>query len=390
MSHAEQARSYMMKRDEYTDLLAKLNLDPHNHNLSAGELNAESELLDKIRDTDNQMKRHLEAAAKEEAAMRVASPLQLMGTTRKFDSKENRMAAVIPGELLARSLEIARDVTTPSTGKAFSPEDMAKKFVDLLAPQSVVMTSGVTRVQTNAETYSFPTIRSDFTAGFVGELDDLPTGGFGAEPLKVTPKKIAAADMLANELVEDGGAAFMDPVAKSLMRSVSLGFDREALVGTGANKGFVGIANMPGIQRHAVTGEFKDLDPFIAAFGKLEAVNSKATAVVMHPTVWAGIMALRETSGSLKPLLSESAGSPTAGVQRSILGVPVWISSFMPLTDVLTYEADQIFAVWRKDAGFQISDQFGFMKDGTAVRAIARAAIAVPNAASVCKITLSA
>lgn len=380
----------MAKRDEYTDLLKKLDLDPAKRSLSAAERRTEGELLDGIAKADGDMKRHLEAAAVEEIAMRATSPLQLMGTTRKHEPKESRMATVIPGELLSRSVEISRGITTPGTGKAFSPEDMAKKFVDLLAPQSVVMASGVNRVTTNAETYSFPVIRSDFTAGFVGELDDLPTGGFGAEPLKVTPKKIAAADMLANELVEDGGSAFMDPVAKSLMRSVSLGFDREALVGTGTNKGFVGITNTPGIQTHAVTGGFKDLDAFVAAFGKLEAVNSKATAVVMHPTTWAGLMALRETSGSLKPLLSESAGSPTAGIQRAILGVPVWISSFMPGTDVLTYEADQIFAVWRKDAGFQISDQFGFLKDGTAVRAIARAAIAVPNAAAVCKITVTA
>lgn len=379
----------MVKRDEYTDLLKKLDLDPAKRSLSAAERRTEGELLDGIAKADGDMKRHLEAAAAEENAMRATSPLHLMGTTRTHEPKEERMA-VIPGELLARSVEISRGITTTGTGKAFSPEDMAKKFVDLLAPQSVVMASGVNRVTTNAETYSFPVIRSDFTAGFVGELDDLPTGGFGAEPLKVQPKKIAAADMLANELVEDGGSAFMDPVAKSLMRSVSLGFDREALVGTGANKGFVGIGNTPGIQTHAVTGGFKDLDAFVAAFGKLEAVNSKATAVVMHPTTWAGLMALRETSGSLKPLLSESAGSPTAGIQRAILGVPVWISSFMPGTDVLTYEADQIFAVWRKDAGFQVSDQFGFLKDGTAVRAIARAAIAVPNAAAVCKITVTA
>lgn len=379
----------MTKRDEYTDLLKKLDLDPAKRSLSVAERKTEGELLDGIAKADGAMKRHLEAAAVEEIAMRATSPLQLMGTTRKHEPKEERMA-VIPGALLARSVEISRGITTTGTGKAFSPEEMAKKFVDLLAPQSVVMASGVNRVQTNAETYAFPVIRSDFTAGFVGELDDLPTGGFGAEPLKVTPKKIAAADMLANELVEDGGSAFMDPVAKSLMRSVSLGFDREALIGTGVNKGFVGIANTPGIQTLEAKGGFKDLDAFVAAFGKLEAVNSKATAVVMHPTTWAGLMALRETSGSLKPLLSESAGSPTAGIQRAILGVPVWISSFMPGTDVLTYEADQIFAVWRKDAGFQVSDQFGFLKDGTAVRAIARAAIAVPNAAAVCKITVTA
>ncbi|MGW1076325.1 phage major capsid protein [Streptomyces sp. NPDC002537] len=154
-----------------------------------------------------------------------------------------------------------------------------------------------------------------------------------------------------------------------------------------------GIKTCQHLRQHKFSlskGGLKDLDPFVTAFGKLEAANAKATAIVMSPKAWTALMALRESSGSLKPLLSESAGSPTAGIQRSILGVPVWLSSFVPESDILTYEADQVFAVWRKDAGFQISDQFGFFKDGTAVRAIARAAIAVPNAAAVCKITVTA
>ncbi|MFE9256192.1 phage major capsid protein [Streptomyces sp. NPDC006879] len=389
MSHAEIARVAIEKRETAANKLRELAERVGKRSFTPSETKEEGKLLSEIKEHDDTAKRHIAASAAEEMAMRVNSPLQQMGTTRGLFPGQPTGPGVSAGELLSRSLSESRGITTTGTGKAFSPEQTAAQFVDLLAPQSVVMASGVSRVQTNAETYSFPVIRSDFTAGFVGELDDLPTGGFGAEPLKVTPKKLAAADMLANELVEDGGPNFLNPVAKSLMRSVALGFDREALIGTGTGKGFVGILNNVGIQMHAVAGGLKDLDPFVTAFGKLEAANAKATAIVMSPTAWAGLMALREASGSLKPLLSESAGSPTAGVQRSILGVPVWLSSFMPDADILTYEADQVFAIWRKDAGFQISDQFGFLKDGTAVRAIARAAIAVPNAAAVCKITVT-
>lgn len=389
MSHAEIARTAIEKRDAASHKLRELADGARNRKLTPNEQKEEGKLLDQIKEHDDNAKRHIAASAAEEMAMSVRSPLQEMGTTRGlFPVREG--AGVTPGDLMSRSIQSARGITTTGTGKAFSPEQTAKQFVDLLAPQSVVMASGVNRVQTNAETYSFPVIRSDFTAGFVGELDDLPTGGFGADPLKVTPKKIAAADMLANELVQDGGSSFLNPVAKSLMRSVALGFDREALIGTGTGKGFVGISKTAGIQTHAVTGGLKDLDPFVTAFGKLESVNAKATAIVMNPKSWTTLMALREATGSLKPLLSESAGSPTTGIQRSILGVPVWLSPFMADTEILTYEADQVFAVWRKDAGFEISDQFGFLKDGTAVRAIARAAIAVPNAAAVCKITVSA
>ncbi|WHM38850.1 phage major capsid protein [Streptomyces sp. BPTC-684] len=388
LNHADIAITAFAARDEATRKLKALTDGAISRSLTPGERKREKELIGDIAEHDASAKRHMIAAATEASAMRAHSPLDTLGTTRGSGAAEDRKAT--PGELMARSLETARGITTTGTGKAFSPEQTAAQFVDLLAPQSVVMESGVSRVNTASETYSFPVVRSDFSAGFIGELDDLPTGGFGADPLKVTPKKVAAADLIANELVQDGGSGFLNPMAKSLMRSVALGFDREALVGTGAGKGFVGISKTPGIQAHAVTGGLKDLDPFIAAFGKLEAAHAEATAVVMHPKTWAGLMALRETTGSLKPLLSESAGAPTSNIKRAILGVNVWLSSFLPENEILTYEAEQIFAVFRKDAGFQTSDQYGFLKDGMAVRAIARAAIAVPNVSAVCKITVTA
>ncbi|MFJ8437284.1 phage major capsid protein [Kitasatospora sp. NPDC094019] len=390
MNHAEIAQVAIDRRETAVRQLRELTENAQDRPLARNEKDRESELLDLIADEDAKAKRHISAAAAEEAALRVMHPLRGAGSASGADRYSNETSSATPGELMHRSLELSRGITTTATGKAFSPEQVAKNFVDLLAPQSVVMASGVNRVETDAETYSFPVIKSDFSAGFVGELDDLPTGGFGAEPLKVKPKKIAVADLIANELIQDGGPAFLNPMAKSLLRTVALGFDREALVGTGTGKGFVGIANTTGIQKLAVTGGLKDLDPFVSAFGLLESANAKASAIVMSPTSWTSLMALRETSGSLKPLLSESAGSPAAGIQRSILGIPVWLSSFMSNTDILIYEADQIFAVWRKDAGFEISNHFGFLKDGAAVRAIARSVIAVPNAAAVCKITISA
>ncbi|MCY0943499.1 phage major capsid protein [Streptomyces antarcticus] len=296
-----------------------------------------------------------------------------------------------PGELMARSLEISRGITTTGTGKAMTPAQYAKNFVDLLAVKSVVMNSGVTRVDTDAESYVFPVIKSDFTAGFVSELESLPTGGFGMDGLKVVPKKLAAADMISNELVQDSASAALNPLATSLLRSVALGFDRESFVGDGVSgKGFVGLTKTPGIQTLAVTGPLADLDPFIKAFGLLESANAVPTAIVMTPGKWATLMALREHTGSLKPLLSESAGSPTAGIQRSILGVPVWLSPYLAPADILVYEAAQVYAVWRRDAAFETSSDSGFFSDGVGIRAIGRAAIAVPNSQAVVKITISA
>jgi hypothetical protein len=61
----------MAKRDEYTELLKKLDLDPAKRSLSAAEQKTEKELLDGIAKADAAVKRHLEAAAAEENAVRL-------------------------------------------------------------------------------------------------------------------------------------------------------------------------------------------------------------------------------------------------------------------------------------------------------------------------------
>ncbi|WP_434593586.1 phage major capsid protein [Streptomyces sp. A5-4] len=391
MNHAEIATVAMERREDAENKLRRFSEQTEKRSLTPTEKRQETELLDEVAEHDATAKRHIAAAATEEKASLIATPLREIGTSRTLTRETDSRMKTTPGELMARSLESSRGITTTGTGKALTPAQYAKNFVDLLAAKSVVMNSGVTRVDTDAESYVFPVIKSDFTAGFVSELESLPTGGFGMDGLKVIPKKLAAADMISNELVQDSASAALNPLATSLLRSAALGFDRESLVGDGVSgKGFVGLTKTPGIQTFAVTGPLADLDPFIKAFGLLESANAVPTAIVMTPGKWATLMALREHTGSLKPLLSESAGSPTAGIQRSILGVPVWLSPYLAPADILVYEAAQVYAVWRRDAAFETSSDSGFFSDGVGIRAIGRAAIAVPNSQAVVKITISA
>lgn len=385
-NHAEIAMAHLAKRDEAMEKVRGFTAEGEKRALTPAERDAEARYLKEVAEADEHVRNHLAAAADQERVSRAKGIRVAEQSTKRGSNVDD---GITPGGLLHRSVEPSRGITTTGTGKAFSPEEMSSRFIDLLAPVSVVMASGVQRVTTGAETYSFPVVRSDFTAAFVGELEDLPSGGFGAEPLKVKPVKLAASDLIANELVMDGGSAFLNPMAKSLLRSVALGFDKQALTGDGTGKGSVGIGKTPGIQVHAVTGGLKNLDPFVSAFGLLEGVSASASAVVMNPATWTTLMGLKEATGSLKPLLAESAGSPTGSVRRSILGVPVWLSPFQPAAEVLAYDASEVFAVWRSDAAFEVSQTFGFLKDGQAVRAIARAAVAVPNPAAVCRITIA-
>ncbi|MFF3736060.1 phage major capsid protein [Streptomyces sp. NPDC002566] len=292
------------------------------------------------------------------------------------------------GDLLYAKLAESRNLTATGTAGAFTLAEFSKNFVDLMAPNSVVLSSGVNRVATNASEWKTPVVTSDFTPAFVGELAELPTGGFAAGLLTVKPMKIATSEMLSSEFVNDSDGVSLNAISKSMLRTIALGFDKQALTGTAGTDKFAGISNTAGIQTLAVTGEPTDLAPFAEAFGMLEEVSAVPGVVVMNPARWAQLLGLKDTTG--RQLLSAGAGSGTDGVSRSILGVPVKVSPYVDPNTILVYDASEIYAVIRSDARFETSTDAGFFKDGIGARAIMRAAIAVPNAAAVVKMTITA
>ncbi len=292
------------------------------------------------------------------------------------------------GDLLYAKLAESRNLTSTGTAGAFTPAEFSKNFVDLMAPNSVVLSSGVNRVATNASEWKTPVVTSDFTPAFVGELADLPTGGFAAGLLTVKPMKIATAEMLSSEFVNDSDGVSLNAISRSMLRTLALGFDKQALTGAAGTDAFAGIANTTGIQTLSLTAEPADLAPFAEAFGMLEDVSANPGVVVMNPTRWAQLLGLKDSTG--RQLLSTGAGSGTDGVSRSILGVPVKVSPYVDANTILVYDASEIYAVIRKDATFETSSDAGFFKDGIGARAIMRAAIAVPNAAAVVKMTIAA
>ncbi|MFE7519788.1 phage major capsid protein [Streptomyces halstedii] len=291
------------------------------------------------------------------------------------------------GDLLYAKLSESRNLTSAGTAGSFTPAEHSKNFVDLMAPSSVVLSSGVNRVATNASEWKTPVVTSDFTPAFVGELADLPTGGFAAGLLTVKPMKIATSEMLSSEFVNDSDGVSLNAISKSMLRTLALGFDKQALTGTAGADAFAGIGNTAGIQTFALTAEPTDLAPFAEAFGMLEDVSATPGIVVMNPARWAQLLGLKDTTG--RQLLSAGAGSGTDGVSRSILGVSVKVSPYVDANTILVYDASEIYAVIRQDARFETSTDAGFFKDGIGARAIMRAAIAVPNAAAVVKMTIA-
>ncbi len=143
-----------------------------------------------------------------------------------------------------------------------------------------------------------------------------------------------------------------------------------------------------------------NLDPWATAIAQLESSNAQATAIVMHPRTWGELLKLKTDTAASRnqPLLTEFAGSPTGGVSRSLYGIPVFLSSQLSTTETqgtsgavcsssYIYEADRVYAVRRQDVQLEVDRSVLFASDQTAIRAISRWDIIVPDIAAAVRIT---
>jgi HK97 family phage major capsid protein len=293
------------------------------------------------------------------------------------------------GDVMAGEI---RAIFTTGGGSALVPAEQLPRVFDRLAETAVGLKSGFTVIPTSATELKIPHLLSDIAAGWTEEGDTIVSSDPGLEPLTARPKKLAALTSMSNEVILDSNPKVLDLTFRNLLRALANGLDEAFYEGSGVDPEIKGLKNIAGKQNVSMGtngAALTDLDPIIEALGLLEAENAEGTSIVMHPRTWADLMKLREQTGSLKPLLSESAGSPTTGVQRSLLGVPVWLNSKLATTEtkgtsnlassIYVYDAPQIVAVRREEARVEVDRSIYFDRDMTAVRGVVRWDLVVPN-----------
>lgn len=294
-----------------------------------------------------------------------------------------------------------RSIFESGSGGAIVPTGYLGRVWDRLAEKAVGLRSGFTVIPTDKAELSIPRITSDMSAAWVNEGDTIAESDPGLDAILATPRKLAALTSTSNETILDSNPKVLDVVFANLYRSLALGLDDAFFEGSGAAppqlRGLKSTVGIQSVVMGANGAAFADLDPVAEAIGLLEGENAEATAIVMHPRTWADLMKLREQSGSLKPLLSESAKSPTGGVQRTLFGVPVYLAAQLSTTEtkgtsgavassVYVYQADQVIAVRREEARIEVDRSVHFAKDMVAIRGIVRFDLAVPNPKAVCRI----
>jgi HK97 family phage major capsid protein len=288
------------------------------------------------------------------------------------------------------------------SGAVFVPIHFLNTVWDLLAAKSVGLRSGFSVIDSERDEVKIPHSTGDPTAAFVNEATAITESDPSAAYVTAIPRKLAALTAFSNEVLSDSNPAILDVVAGQMFRSLGLAADLAFYEGDGVAPNLKGLANLTGRQTldlgtDGATLASVGVDPFADAIGLLEEANATATAIVMTPRDWRALLKVKElTTGSNKPLLAESAGSPTGGIQRSIFGIPVYLSSQLA-TDLthggasdasraFVYQASEVLVVRRQETRLELDRSRLFNQDMSELRGILRLDMVVPNPTAVVEI----
>lgn len=299
------------------------------------------------------------------------------------------------GELLMRAITEASGI-----GAAATPPEYAATFWDRLVPQSVLLQAGPQVITTNRDSLVLPRLTADPTAAWTSEGGTITASDPVADTVTATPRKLAALVRSSNEALEDSNPSIGEAINLQLSRSLGLTFDLGAFEGTGTAPAIRGLKNVSGIGTASMGANgaaLTNLDPIADAIGAIAAANGQASAIFMHPAQWAKISKIKEATGSTVPLVTGAVGNVVNGVRPSLLGVPVYLTSQISQTDTQgsssaatrVYVADmtQVVVVRRQDVTIEVDRSVYFTSDETAVRAISRVDLVVPNPAAVYALT---
>ena len=284
-------------------------------------------------------------------------------------------------------------------GAAVTPVEAGSYYLDALTAQSVFLRSGVRVVRTDKDSISIPRLLTDGAANWTSEGAAITESTPNGDAVLAVPRKLASLVTVTNETIDDSDPAVLDIVGTSLARACALQFDLGAFYGTGVAPQPRGLANVAGIQTvsSGANGSTPlNLDVFADAIGLLDAANAAASVIVMNPRTWKTLSKIKETSTSTKPVLNSDT-NPTDGVVRALYGVPVLLTSQLPITETVgtstdtssafVYDASQVLAVLRKDASVVVDRSVLFSSDQSQVRLVMRADVAVANPAAVVRVT---
>lgn len=290
-------------------------------------------------------------------------------------------------------------VTTAGLGAGLAPYEEAAFIFDRLAAQAVILAAGASLITTELVSLRIPRITGDVTSQWLAEATAITPADPAGDFILSTPRKLTALTAVSNELVTDSTPEALDVIGANIARSMALRFDLSGFEGTGTAPEIRGLRNVAGIG----SGSFgangatpANLDLIADAIGTINTANGEPTAIFMHPRTWQTFSKVKEVSGSTKPVLVTGMVGPTGRIERSIYGVPVYLSSQMSIAEtqgssvdcssIYVAQMDQIVVVQRREIEVEMSTDVRFNSDETLIRAIGRFDVVHPNPGAIVRI----
>lgn len=280
---------------------------------------------------------------------------------------------------------------TDAAGGYVVPVEQAREFLDRLRPQTVVLSSGVTVLELASDELRVPTAGGSVVAGMFNENSPIALSDPTFEAVVLRPRKAAALTLASNELLADSTPSVRDVLARDHEAAVAALLDRQMLEGDGVAPNLRGVRNFSGITVTTLgtgDGGAVNLDDLSAAVERLESDNAQARAIWMHPRSWATLRRAKDADGryQLQP-------DPTGEARRQLFGVPVHLSSQISVTETVGASTDcswiavadtsRVIVGRRDQIRLEMSRDFAFDADQTAIRTVSRWDIGLADAAAV-------
>ncbi|MEH6373274.1 phage major capsid protein [Streptomyces sp. KLMMK] len=274
-------------------------------------------------------------------------------------------------------------LTTSAGASAITPDDYGPLIVQPVERESVAL-QVATKLATDSTTIHIPIVATDAGASFVEEGAEIAPTDAALGELTITPAKIAGLSIVSSELAEDSNPDAQKLVGDGLARSIARVLDQSFFRNLAAPAP-KGLASVTGVGVVSAGTAFTNTDPFLQAISQAEEQGATITAFVANPADALSLGKLKEGTGSNVPLLGSDATEPT---RRTILGVPLYVTSAVNAGTVWAIPRDRVQVVMRRDVRVDVSKDAKFTSDQVAIKATMRVAHAFPHPAAIQKITV--
>jgi HK97 family phage major capsid protein len=255
-----------------------------------------------------------------------------------------------------------------TTSDLYTYQSFRDLVVAPLFEQSHVL-NYVTTLQTDATYVTLPTV-SGGAASWRDELEDLGDAGIIADEIQAEPQKLAVAQIVSSESVDDAGAAAIlgQQMATLTAQALDLAFFR------GGTKAPAAITSASGVQ---TIDAVADLDGISAGVNAVETAGGTPSVVWVSPTTWGTLSAVKTQTGSNQPVLVPST-NPGGPPNRAVAGVPVAVCAGVPDDQAVVADGNRIVVVLRRDGRVEVDRSVKFLNDAVAVRLVMRVTWAAP------------